>query len=332
MNATEFSLNAKLGLLNAKPSRPISNKGTISDIRKRTEASLRPPGFRTYGNLGSQNAITTGQATPSNDARLVIDIETPKSTEATFVKPEGTETSLNSEKMRDMKADSIKPPKPFPPFNLDSEQGKKDMEEWSKYMEIKYWRLVDTDEDPFDLLYADSLGYTQFLKSRTKMLARMIKYYEDHPFEKFFEGALSILVPLGQMSVDFIAEEVKRMAKFGATIPTAVPASKEDIAKAGDNIPKAVAVKDNPAVKQMQDAKKFLESIYPVDMAINQLRDFIKSVLPQKATSYREMTEAMINKILDLHPTWKAKLRKERDDELREFYDDLSKKASKIIS
>jgi hypothetical protein len=330
MNATEFSLNAKLGLLNAKPSRPISNKGTISDIRKRTEASLRPPGFRTYGNLGSQNAITTGQSAPSNEARLVIDIETPKSNEATFVKPEATETSFNSEKAKDIKADSIKPPKPFPPFNLDSEQGKKDMEEWSKYMEIKYWRLVDTDEDPFNLFYADSLGYTQFLRARTKMLKRMIKYYEDHPSEKFFEGALSILVPLGQMGVDFIAEQVKQMAKFGATIPTAVPASKGDIAKAGDNIPKAVAVKDNPAVKQMQDAKKFLESIYPVDMAINQLRDFIKSVLPQKATSYREMTFAMINAVLNAHPTWKAKLRKEHDKQMQEFFEEITQIANRI--
>jgi hypothetical protein len=316
MNATEFSLNAKLGLLNARSSRPISNKGTISAIRKRTEAGLRPPGFPSYANLGSQNAITTGGG--GNEARLVIDIETPKSTEATFVKP--TEVSLDKKKVqeikddaRDKKADAIKPPLSQPPFYVDSPQGRKDFNEWANYLAIKFWRLVDTDLDPFNALNTDSLGYTKFMNDRLKVANRIEMYYKKHPFSRFVDAVMPFLVELGQFGVDILSDEAKRRAQGGASLPPVIPGTEETM-----------------QMKAMREAKKFIESTYPPDVVINKVRDFVKNILPKKYTSYEEGMKGLLKEILDAHPTWRARMKKDFDEKYNKEIRELTKEIEKM--
>lgn len=326
MNATEFMLNAKLGLLNAKASRPISNKGTIGEIRKRTEEAMRPPGFPSYANLGSQNAITTGGG-GGHEARLVIDVETPKEpgTETPPIPPKeliGGKGGKQSEKSkkevedrvikdkddaRDKKADAVKPPSSIPPFNLDTPAGLKDLKEWETYMQIKFWRLYDTDEDPYFYIAGDSHGYTKFLNDRLKAMKRVKEYYEKHPFDRFADAVMPFLVDLGQMGMDFLADQVKEIAQGGLAFPPTIPGTE-----------------DTPAVKSMKEAKNFIEGMYPPDVAINKLRDFVKNILPKKYTSFEDGMKATTNAILDAHPTWRARMKKDSDKAFQKELEDLT--------
>jgi len=72
MNIASFLVDAKLGLLDLSRDRPISNKGTIDDIRKRTAKQLRPAGFQKYSMLGSKNAIS---AEPKETLDINVKVE-----------------------------------------------------------------------------------------------------------------------------------------------------------------------------------------------------------------------------------------------------------------
>jgi hypothetical protein len=303
MNATEFSFNAKLGLLNARRSRPISTKGTISDIRKRTEESLRPPGFHTYGNLGSQNAITTSPT--SNEAKLVIDIETPKGTETSV--DTGKVSEIKKDAERDKKAESIQPPKTSSPFNTDTEKGRKELGEWREYLRIKFWRLNDTQYEPYKYFSMDSINYTRFLKERVKAFQRIEKHYKEHPFDRFADAIMPTLVSLGHLGLNWMAEEVKASAKALTPPPNLSPGQSE-----------------TPEAKQRRESDNFLKSILPIETAINKARDFIDNILPKKYTSYEEATMSVLNAVLDAQPSWRAKMKKDGAEAMRKFIEELT--------
>lgn len=341
---------AKAGLLGLDQyDRKISTKGSIADIRKHSEEAIPYGGIPQLANLGSQNAIGGTNEPPTPIVRLTDAIEKIAGTEAKFInsveaefiKPKksligGTggrqsetskmsieldelkkEDAIRKEKTardmaRDEKASLAVAPKTVPPFNLDTAQGKTDVSEWVKYLQTKFWRLDETDEGgPADLVYNDSVGYTKFLNDRNKTLAKIRKYYDDHPLERFFDAIMPMLVSLGHLGLDFMTNQLKTSAKAADPVPSLPAGTEED-----------------PLNKERREARDTIKSILPIESALDKAKDFIKNILPKKYTSYEEGTKALLNAVLDAKPTWRARMQKDSDKAFQEwtkqFTDDIS--------
>jgi hypothetical protein len=137
MNVSHFLFNAKAGILDLSRERPISNKGTIDDIRRREEEQLRPAGFPKFSQLGSQNAIS---AEPNDvlDINVKVDPNAPVVPVAPVTPPPSTPTPPTPSTPTEPEPEKKELPKPSiaPPFLLP---GQKDlMDQWNEYLKSRY--------------------------------------------------------------------------------------------------------------------------------------------------------------------------------------------------
>jgi ABC-type amino acid transport substrate-binding protein len=174
--------------------------------------------------------------------------------------------------------------------------------------------LEDTDADPFHYLYSDSVAYTKFMNDRLKVMKRIERYYEKNPSSRFVDAVMPFLVQLGQFGVDLMSEEAKRLAQAGSSFPPTIPGTEETM-----------------EMKAMKEAKKYLESIYPPDVAINKVRDFVKNILPKKYTSYEEAMKALLKSILDAHPTWRVRMQKDFEEKYIKEINELTQEIDNMI-
>jgi hypothetical protein len=308
--ASNFMFKAKAGLLSLdQHDRQISSKGRIADIRRHTEEAIPYGGIPYIANLGSQNAIGGTNEPP---APIVTFIK-PKETKP-LIGGDGGKQSQESKnqayaRKHDEEAEKVTAPKTVPPFNLDTANGKKEIKEWADYLRVKFWRLYDTDKDPFGVIYGDSLDYTKFLQQRKKAMMKAQAYYKAHPHEQNFGEILKFLVPLGQIGVDFLAEEAKKKVQFDIQIPTLPENATED---------------QMLELEMMKQAKALLEAYYPPDIVINHIRDFVKNILPKQAhKDIYENINDITNKMFKAKPAWKARFKmdynKEMTEGLKEF-------------
>ena len=146
MNTSEFLFNAKAGILDLSRERPISNKGTISEIRARTEKQLRPAGFPKFSQLGSQNAIT---AEPKDTLDVNVKVEpTPAPAPAPAPAPPPDKPILPGQTKKEEPVAPPAPPAPepekkpvekpsiAPPFLLPGQRSQ--MDQWNEYLKSRY--------------------------------------------------------------------------------------------------------------------------------------------------------------------------------------------------
>jgi hypothetical protein len=191
MNVAEFMFNAKAGLLNGQPSRRISNKGSIEDIRKRMKEQLLPGGFRTYGMLGSQNAMSTAQTatiTPVEPAKPAEPVEPvapgggggggdqPPSKE-TMGGSGGKQSEESKEVMEERERESAVEPAERPPYDLSTAAGKQDLKTYIEYVKKRYGK--DVGRQRSEELQKDSEGFTIALKAWRQINKEIIAYNKD---------------------------------------------------------------------------------------------------------------------------------------------------------
>lgn len=212
MNINDFLLNAKVGILDLKHSRPVSNKGTIEDIRKRTMASLRPPGFHTYANTGAGNAMASE---PPKD-KLEIDIEivdekkpvpAPEPPAEKPTKPmlggEGGKQSKESiEQIEEKKSEEAVEPSAQPPFNLSDPKDKADYDAYVEYYNKRYGKKVAKPD--IDKLKKDSEGYTLALKAYLK-LQDDINSFNRNDAKRWSEWFNNVMVKFGDTIIEGLA-------------------------------------------------------------------------------------------------------------------------------
>ena len=237
MNIDEFLLNAKVGIINLNHARPVSNKGTIEDIRKRTMASLRPPGFHTYANTGTGNAMASEP--PKEKLEIDIDIidkikpvptpapePAPAPAPAPDEKPskpmlggEGGKQSKESKKeMEERKMDEAKEPNAQPPFNLSDPKEKKEYDDYEAYLNARYGKKIARPE--IDKLRKDSEGFTMVLGAY-RAIQKEINNFRRSDEARWKEWFHNIFVNFGDKIVEGLA--------LGAS--TLYPANKEGIEK-----------------------------------------------------------------------------------------------------
>lgn len=222
MDVSNFLINAKTGLIDLKPTKMISNKGGIEDIRKRTKAQLRDAGFNTYSMLGSQNAIS---AEPEKGNKIEIDIEIaeepapapePKEKEilpgGTQKKPliggtGGKQSEKSKEQSEERKRDEAKEPNDRPPFDLSSAEGKKELQIYKEYLKMRYGK--DVGRMKVDELEKDSQGFTVALKA-WREINKQISAFNKDDARRWTEWANNTFVKFGNEIIDALS--------FGATV------------------------------------------------------------------------------------------------------------------
>lgn len=221
MNVSEFLFNAKTGLVDARPTRMISNKGGIEEIRKRTKKQLRSGGFNTYSMLGSQNAMS---AEPEN--KLEIDIEfgeePPTVEPAPELPPEpkektnlpdqtnkellggsgGKQSEASKEAMEERKREEAKEPSVKPPFDLSSEQGKKELQTYKEYLKLRYGK--DIGRMRSDELEKDSQGFTVALKAYREINKQISAFNKDDG-RRWSQWARNTFVKFADQIIDAIS-------------------------------------------------------------------------------------------------------------------------------
>jgi len=231
MNIDDFLLNAKVGILNLKHSSPVSNKGTIEDIRKRTNVMLRPPGFHSYANTGAGNAM----ASEPPKEKLEIDIEivdekkpapapeppAEKPTKPMLGGEGGKQSKESKEQIEERKSEEAVEPEAQPPFNLSDPKDKADYDAYVEYYNERYGKKVARPE--IDKLKKDSEGFTTALKAH-KILTDEINKFNRDDARRWAEWFNNIMVKFGNTVIDGLS--------MGAT--TVFPENKEIIEKIRD--------------------------------------------------------------------------------------------------
>jgi hypothetical protein len=240
MNINDFLLNAKIGNMNLKRSKPISNKGTIEDIRKRTMKMLRPPGFHTYANTGAGNAMSSEP--PKEKIEIEIDFgnepeptpvpvpapapapapapdDKPSKPSRPMLGGEGGKQSKESKKeIEERKMDEVKEPKDQPPFNLSDPKEKKEFDDYEAYLVARYGKKIARPE--VDKLRKDSEGFTTVIGAY-RAIQKEINNFRRSDASRWQEWFHNIFVNFGDKIVEGLA--------LGAS--TMFPANKEGIEK-----------------------------------------------------------------------------------------------------
>lgn len=230
MNANELLLNAKAGLVNVKPARMISNKGSIGDIRKRTKAMLRPPGFPKYGMLGSQNAMSS-EAPKENKIEIDIEITDenppiePKPVEPVEPKPieptpepkepliggkGGKQSEKSKEEMEQRKRDEAKAPASKPPYDLSTKVGQDDLKAYIEYIKLRYSNK-ETIRDKIEELEKDSAGFTMAIKTY-RQINKQISAFNKDQANTWKQWANNILVEFGDDIIDALQKGAMKVA------------------------------------------------------------------------------------------------------------------------
>ena len=226
MNVSEFLLNAKTGLIDARPVRMISNKGGIEEIRKRTAKQLREGGFNTYAMLGSQNAISSE---PEKTNKIEIDIEIDKDQIAPAPAPApeekeilpsetekkpiiggkgGKQSEASKEEMEQRKRDEAKEPSSKPPYELGTKVGDDDLKAYKSYLIERYGR--DAGRLKGDEVEKDSRAFTVALKSYRKINKEITSFNLDNA-RQWKQWANNMVVQFGEKLINEIAKELGKV-------------------------------------------------------------------------------------------------------------------------
>ena len=330
---------AKAGLLGLDQyDRKISTKGSIADIRRHSDEAIPYGGIPQLANLGSQNAISGTNDAPPVIVRLTDAIEKLEGTEAKFIKSvdekiinpkktlgEGgfaeagkggtqsaeskrvTESKIaNEEQLEQQKIEDerrkVQPPSVVPPFLLDNRGTSPDFVNWVKYLEKKFPK-----EQASYLIRktkTDSIDYAQF-RRQMHSLSRQVREW-NNDWRSHILYLNNFLISVGDMLVEQARSIIKD--KANKTISPEEPKKEE----------KDTKKEEDP------DYKKELTKLLPTDYMIDSVVNYVKTVLPKKTVPFPEQVKAFYDKVFALHPSWKAKLTKESNDNWKKFIDDLT--------
>jgi hypothetical protein len=215
MDAATLMMLAKTGSLTTNHARPISNKGTVNDIRRRTEASLRKAGFPKYAMLGSGNAITD-QSSGSEPLEIEIDIPGLGPGGAAPAAPAAPAPPPEDDKKKSIlpgrtQSDASKAVKPnhSPPYNLETPEGKKQLAEYQGYLMDRYGSTEGRAKA--DEVEADSRGFTKAYKTNREINIKITQFNRDQS-AMWKQWANNAIVLYGNDIIDALNQLGKRQA------------------------------------------------------------------------------------------------------------------------
>jgi hypothetical protein len=234
MNVSEFLFNAKAGILDLSRERPISNKGTIDDIRRREKKQLRPAGFPKFSQLGSQNAISAepkdkievdvkvNDKKPEPAPEPIKPIPEPvkpilpgqtKKDEPVAPAPEekktlGGDGGMQSEESR---ADSAVMPRHEPPYYLPQERSQ--LNEMTEFLKLRYGDKETRRER--DFLVRDSENFSSAVEKAIEINKAILKWRKQDMGNEWLMNQLKMVgswfldkvVDFGTGKIDFKTQD-----------------------------------------------------------------------------------------------------------------------------
>ena len=264
-----------------------SNKGSIADVRKRVEASLRDGGFPHLAMTGAQTALS---AMPE-ESKIVIDIDISEEPPASESEPKKDilrgRTRRESEpkdllpgrtkqsERAPSEEQEAEPPKDAPPFFLPAERP--GLQAWKSYYVYRYGKQLGLLK--YDELSDDSKAFTVAVSS-IRALNKKINAFNSSDSARFSQWARNALVDFGSDVIDVLglgaqfAVGMKGASSGGlieqikGLLKEALPRTKNDFVKSIKAI-QANLLAGKPHWKAKLNA-----------MAKLQFEDFSKKILP----------------------------------------------------
>ena len=360
MDINRFLELVKTNQLGLMKSTPVSAKGRIDDIRKRTAEKLAGGGIAQYSQLGSGNAIGY-MPTPE----VKFEPEAPEAPKKTMAEEIAEALAEHDKKKEEEEEEEEEEEQEATPKGYGM-GGKGQQSALSKVVTDEKVRQEKEKEERIDQMrkeYNDKMASQVAERTPepknsppfnldTSEGQQGLKKWQEYAKIKFWnipKGQPTPDVLVGNDSQDFTfflrmrVKNAKNVEEFYKENPfadlanyvgnAAIGLGKELLGMA-TKLAKSQAAQAIEAYKisgydveteSQQKAYKQLKSLIPTDAMIDKFSNYINKVLPSTSKTYRERINDFENQVLELHPAWKNHIKKDAWKELDDMMDIFNK-------